>query len=256
MVLVVVAILGLVVGSFLNVVIWRVPRGESVVSPPSACPGCGSPIRARDNVPVLSWLVLRARCRACNARISSRYPLVEAATAVVFVLVVLRFGVSAVVPAYLYLGAIAVALALIDIDVKRLPNAIVLPAYVVLPVLLAFGSWGEGDWDALVRAAIGCATLYAFYFVAMIAYPGGMGFGDVKLAGVLGLALGWAGWGALIVGAFGAFLLGGVFSIGLLATRRAGRKSGIPFGPWMIVGAAVGVGYGEQLWSTYLDLMV
>lgn len=182
--------------------------------------------------------------------------MVEAGTAALFGLVVVRFGMSGALPAYLYLAAIGVALFLIDVDVKRLPNAIVLPAYVVLPILLAVASWIEGDWGAFVRALIGGAALYGFYFVAMVAYPGGMGFGDVKLAGVLGLALAWVGWGTLAIGAFSAFLLGGVFSIGLLVTGRADRKSGIPFGPWMIVGAALAVGWGESIWDAYLGLMV
>lgn len=250
-----VALLGLLVGSFLNVVIWRVPRGESVVRPPSACPGCARAISARDNIPVVSWVLLRGRCRGCKEPISVRYPLVEVGTAAAFAGVALRFGVTWSLPAFLYLAAICVALVLIDIDVHRLPDAIVLPAYVVLPLVLTLAAWAGGDWEALARAGIGGAGLYAFYFVAMVIYPGGMGFGDVKLAGVLGIALGWVGWGALVVGAFSAFLTGGVFSIALLLLRRADRKSGIPFGPWMIVGAAVGIGFGELLWSAYLGLM-
>lgn len=251
----IVAVFGLLIGSFLNVVIWRVPRGESFVSPPSACPACRARIKPQDNVPVVSWLLLRGRCRSCGEPISRRYPLVEAATAVVFALTFWRFGLSAALPAYLYLAAIGVALFMIDIDVKRLPNRIVLPAYVALPVLLALASWGTGDWGALLRAGIGGAILYGFYFVAMVIYPSGMGFGDVKLAGVLGMALGWVGWGALVIGAFGAFVLGGVFSVGLLALKKADRKSGIPFGPWMLLGAAVGLAWGEGLWSAYLGLM-
>lgn len=252
------AVLGLVVGSFLNVVVWRVPRGESVVHPPSACPACGHPVRRRDNVPVLSWLLLRGRCRDCAAPISVRYPLVEAATAVLFVLVTTRFVAEqpGALPAYGYLAAIGLALALIDLDTHKLPNAIVLPAYPVLVVLLVVAS-GLGDrWDALVPAAVGGAAMFAAYFAMSVLYPGGMGFGDVKLAGVLGLALGWLGWGSLVVGGFAAFLLGGVFSIGLIAAGRAGRRSGIPFGPWMILGAAVGVGWGEQLWAAYLDVVL
>lgn len=250
-----IGLLGLLVGSFLNVVVWRVPRGESVVRPPSACPGCKQPIAARDNVPVVSWVLLRGRCRGCKEPISPRYPLVEGATAVLFAATALRFGLTWSLPAFLYLAAICVALLLIDLDVRRLPDAIVLPAYVVLPVLLAVAAWAGDDWDALLRAGVGGAALYAFYFVAMVAYPGGMGFGDVKLAGVLGMALGWVGWGALVIGAFGAFLLGGVFSIVLLLARRADRKSGIPFGPWMIIGAALAIAWGEALWSAYLGLM-
>ncbi len=248
-------LLGLAVGSFLNVVVWRVPRGESVVRPPSACPRCGHPIRRRDNVPVLSWIRLRARCRDCGEPIPVRYPLVEAGTALVFALVLVRFGVTAAVPAYLYLGAVGVALALIDLDTHRLPDAIVLPSYPVLAILLTVASWAGGEWSSLLRAGIGGIGLLALYFLMLVIYPAGMGLGDVKLAGLLGMAMAWIGWGSLVVGAFGAFLLGGLFSIGLVVAGRATRKSGIPFGPWMLLGAAVGVAVGEELWPAYLGLI-
>jgi leader peptidase (prepilin peptidase)/N-methyltransferase len=253
-----VAILGLLIGSFLNVVIWRVPRGESIVSPPSACPRCGHMIRPRDNVPVVSWIVLRGRCRDCREPISVRYPLVEAGTGVVFGLTAWWTGATWALPAYLYLAGIAVALALIDLDTKRLPNAIVLPSYPVAIALLALASWSPGgtsDWQPLVRALLGCAALFAVYFVLMVVYPSGMGFGDVKLAGVVGLYLGWTGWDAVAVGWFAAFVLGGGYAIGLLATRRASRKSGIPFGPWLLLGAGVGLVSGAQVVGWYLGLL-
>jgi leader peptidase (prepilin peptidase)/N-methyltransferase len=252
------ALLGLAVGSFLNVVVWRVPRGGSVVRPPSACPRCAHPIRARDNVPVLSWLLLRGRCRDCAEPIAPRYPLVEAGTGVAFVAVTAVVGVSWVLPAALYLTAVAVALALIDLDVHRLPDAIVLPSYPVLAALLALASWNPGgvsDWGALLRAGLGGAGLLAFYLAAALIYPAGMGLGDVKLAGVLGMVLAWFGWGALAVGAFAAFLLGALFSVGLMVARRAGRKSGIPFGPWMLLGAFAGVAAGEPVAGWYLGLL-
>jgi leader peptidase (prepilin peptidase)/N-methyltransferase len=255
----VVVVLGLLIGSFLNVVIWRVPRAESVVSPPSACPACGHPIRARDNVPVLSWLLLRGRCRDCAAPISPRYPVVEAATAALFALVLLRFGWTWSLPAYLFLAAVAIALALIDLDFHRLPSSIVLPAYPVLAGLLLLATWNPGgpsDWGLLIPALIGCAALFGFYFALAVIRPGGMGMGDVRLAGLLGLALGWLGWGPLVFGAFAAFVLGGVYSLALLATRRASRKSGIPFGPWMLLGAAVGIGCGEVAWDAYLSVII
>lgn len=251
------AVLGLAIGSFLNVVVWRVPRGESVAHPPSACPRCGHRIRARDNVPVVSWLLLRGRCRDCGEPIAARYPLVEAGTGALFALLAAWIGWSWVLPAVLYLAAVAVALALIDLDVHRLPDAIVLPSYLVGAALLVLASWNPGgasDWGALVRAAIGGAALLVFYFAAALAYPAGMGLGDVKLAGVLGMYLAWFGWGAFAVGAFGAFLLGGLFALGLVVSRRAGRKSGIPFGPWMLAGAFVGIVVGEMAWSSYLGL--
>jgi leader peptidase (prepilin peptidase)/N-methyltransferase len=250
------ATLGLLVGSFLNVVVWRVPRGESVVSPPSACPGCGHAIRPRDNVPVVSWLLLRGRCRDCGATISARYPLVELATGALFALTAWRVGLTWALPAYLYLAAIAVALTLIDIDVRRLPNSIVLPSYVVAALLLLLPAAATGDWQAYLRALLGAAFLFAGYFALAFAYPAGMGFGDVKLAGVLGLYLGWLGWGELAVGAFLGFLLGGVWGVALLLARRAGRKSAIPFGPFMLGGALLAVFVGEAVSQAYVDVLI
>jgi leader peptidase (prepilin peptidase)/N-methyltransferase len=253
-VVVLVAALGLAVGSFLNVVVWRVPRGESVVRPGSACPGCGAAIRPRDNVPVLGWLLLRGRCRDCGMSISRRYPLVEAATAGLFVVMLLRFGVDPVLPAYLYLAAIGIALALIDIDVKRLPDALTLPSYPVAAVLLAVGSAGHGDVDSLVRAALGGAAMFAVYFALCFAYPAGMGFGDVKLSGLLGLYAAWLGWDVWAAGLLLGFFLGGFFGVALVLARRAGRKTAVPFGPFMLLGALVAILTGQQLVQGYLSL--
>jgi leader peptidase (prepilin peptidase)/N-methyltransferase len=249
--------LGLLVGSFLNVVVHRVPQGASVVRPRSACPACGAVIRPRDNVPVLSWLVLRGRCRDCGAPISARYPLVEVLAAALFVGVVLLFAPERpwAIPAFGYLASIGVALTLIDLEHHRLPDAIVLPSYAVMGGLLVLASWGGGDWPALARAGIGGLALWLFYFALMLVRQGGMGFGDVKLAGVLGAALAWLGWGSLAVGAFGAFLLGGGVALGMLVTRTAHRHTAIPFGPWMIAGAVLGVAVGEPVWSWYLGLL-
>jgi leader peptidase (prepilin peptidase) / N-methyltransferase len=251
---VVAGVVGLVIGSFLNVVIWRVPRHESIVSPPSHCPGCDAAIAPRDNVPVLSWLLLRGRCRHCHNRISVRYPLVEVATGALFALMVLRFGLAWELPAYLYLAAIAVALALIDVDVHRLPNAIVLPSYPVAAVLLLLPAVVEGRWDDVLGAAAGGVILFAFYFLLAFIYPAGMGFGDVKLAGVLGAYLGWLSWGALGVGAFLGFLLGGVLGALLMAVGRAGRKSKIPFGPFMLAGALIAIFAADPLVELYTGL--
>lgn len=276
LVVVSVGIFGLLVGSFLNVVVYRVPAGLSIVSPPSACPQCNSAIRPYDNIPVLSWMLLRGKCRDCANGISARYPLVELGTGIAFAVVALGVAVGVVstsstsgggsetaatvsgiltLIAFLYLAAVSIALALIDLDVHRLPNAIVLPSYIVGIVLLGTAGILNGDFEALIRAAIGMAALWVAYLLMALAYPGGMGFGDVKLAGVLGLFLGYLGWGQLAVGAFSAFLLGGLFAIGLVIARRANRKSGIPFGPWMLAGAWVGIFFGGSLWSSYLSLL-
>jgi leader peptidase (prepilin peptidase)/N-methyltransferase len=262
----IVGVLGLLVGSFLNVVIYRVPLGKSIVKPRSACPNCDEPIKPWDNVPVISWLLLRARCRMCGHPISARYPLVELGTGVLFAAVALRFAQPLTAPtavlvatalltvAFLYFVAIGVALAAIDLDTHRLPNAIVLPSYVVVAVLLTAASIVYGDYSQLLRAAIGGAVLFAAYLVMALVYPGGMGFGDVKLAGLIGLLLAFLGWGSLVVGAFAAFLLGGIFGVALLLFRKANRKSGIPFGPWMLAGAWLGIFIGERIWNWYLGL--
>jgi leader peptidase (prepilin peptidase)/N-methyltransferase len=261
--------LGLLIGSFLNVVVYRVPAGLSISSPPSACPGCHSPIKAYDNVPVVSWVALRGRCRSCRTAISARYPIVELATGGFFALVAAVVWPWTAVPteaaplvaallelvAFLWLAGASVALAIIDVEHHRLPDAIVLPSYAVGLVLLGASSALSGEWDALLRGVVGMAALFVFYLALALVKPGAMGLGDVKLAGVLGLWLGWLGWGELVVGAFAAFLLGGLFSIVLLATRRAQRTGGIPFGPWMLAGAWVGVLVGGTVAASYLQLL-
>lgn len=250
-------VVGLAVGSFLNVVIYRVPADESVVSPPSRCPSCGIPIRPRHNIPILGWLALRGRCHDCTAPISVRYPLVEAATGLLFVAVtwrLLALDLPSALPAYLYLAAVGIALAMIDIDVKRLPDAIVLPSYPVVAILLTIAALGAGDWWPLARAAIGAVAMFTFYFALAFAYPAGMGFGDVKLAGVLGGLMGYLSWSALILSTFGAFLLGAIVGVALIAVRRGGRKTAIPFGPFMIAAALITLFAGGWLADGYLRL--
>ena len=248
------AVLGLLVGSFLNVVVWRVPRGESVVRPASACPGCGSPVRPRDNVPVVSWSLLRGRCRDCGARVSARYPAVEAGTAVLFAVMAARIGPDPVLPAYLYLAAVGLALALIDLDHKRLPDALTLPSYPVGVALLGGAALAGSDSGSLLRALAGGAALFAFYFALCFAYPAGMGFGDVKLAGVLGLFTAWLGWGPWAVGLFLGFVLGGLVGVAVVVAGRGGRKTALPFGPFMLLGALVAVLAGQQLADGYRSL--
>ena len=247
-------VLGLAIGSFLNVVIYRVPANVSIVSPPSRCQSCGSEIHNRHNIPILGWLVLRGRCFACKAPISPRYPLVEAATAVLFAVMALRFGLDPVLPAYLYLAAVGLALALIDLDCKRLPDALTLPSYPVAAVLLGVAALLGSDSGDFLKALLGGAAMFAAYFALCFAYPAGMGFGDVKLAGVLGMYTAWLGWGAWAVGLFLGFLLGGVFGVALMAAKRGGRKTAVPFGPFMLLGALLAVLVGPELARGYADL--
>jgi leader peptidase (prepilin peptidase)/N-methyltransferase len=245
-----VGVLGLAIGSFLNVVVHRVPLGVSVVSPPSRCPSCGSGIRARHNVPVAGWLLLRGRCADCATSIPLRYPLVELLTGALFVLVAwrsLQLGQQAALPALLVFTAVGVALSGIDLATRRLPDVLVLPAYPVLAVLVAGACALRSDWDPLFRAGLGAVVLFAFFFALAAVSPRSMGFGDVKLAGVIGLVLGYFSWWTLIAGAFAGFLLGAVVGVGLMLAGTAGRKTAIPFGPFMIAGALLALWIGNAV---------
>lgn len=243
--------------------IHRVPRGESIVSPPSTCPKCGHQVRNRHNIPVLGWLILHGRCADCGEPISARYPIVELGTGVLFAVVALRVSTSStsegagtaggwvLLAAYLFFAAISVALAGIDLDVRRLPDVIVLPSYPVLGALLAL----DGHPHALVRAVIGAAGLFAFYFVIAFAAPGAMGFGDVKVAGLIGAMTAYLSWGTLLAGAFGGFLFGALTGVLLMAAKRAGRKSALPFGPFMLLGAWAAILGAGHLGDAYLSLL-
>ena len=251
----VVGVVGLAVGSFVNVVIHRVPRDESLVRPGSHCPHCGAAVRRRHNVPVLGWLLLRGRCADCSTPIGVRYPLVEVGTAALFVAVTARFGLSPELPAYLYLAAIAVALTVIDLDVQRLPDRIVLPSYGIAVLLLLPAAVAGPGWGSAARGLAAAALLYALYWL-LSRVPRGMGMGDVKLAPLLGLYLGWLGWSSLAVGAFAGFLLGGIVGALLLLTRVAHRRSRIPFGPFMLAGAFLAVFAGAPIAGWYSSLLI
>ena len=256
--LAIVFVYGVVIGSFLNVVIYRVPRSESLLRPGSHCPSCNAPIRAQHNVPVLAWLMLRGRCADCRTRIPVRYPLVELGTGVAFVAVSARLAqlhlVSAV-PAFLWFTAIGIALSAIDLDVRRLPNAIVLPSYPVLAVALTGSAWWQHDWWSLARAGIGAAALLAFFFTVVLIHPAGMGLGDVKLSGLIGAVLGYLSWTALVFGAFLGFLLGAVVGVVVIATGRGTRKSALPFGPFMILGAMLALFLAGPIAALHLGVL-
>lgn len=247
-------VVGLVVGSFLNVIVYRIPAGLSVVRPPSACPSCDTPIKPYDNLPLLSWLLLRGRCRSCGTNISIRYPLVEAATAVLFLATYLIVGLDWTVIGYIWFVAVTFALALIDFDTKRIPNRILLPGVVVGAVLLGAGALADGEVGAYGRSWLAALAYFAGFLVLALIVPAGFGMGDVKLAFFLGMFVGFVSWQALAVAVFGAVFIGGGVSILLLASRRVGRKDAIPFGPSMVAGAWLAIAFGNQIAGVYLGL--
>ena len=262
---------GAIIGSFLNVVIWRVPRGESLL-PASHCPACDAAIRPWQNVPVLSWIALRGRCASCRAKISVRYPLVEFATGLAFAAVTWWSVTSAVsahvigaspaaavavwlaLAAYLWFAAASITLTMIDLEHRRLPTAIVAPTGIVVGALLTAAALLTQDWPRLVSTLSGSAILFALYLVIALIAPRGIGGGDVKLAPVLGAPLGFLGWGALAVGGFAGFLLGALAGLVLIAAGRATRRTALPFGPFMLAGAWIGLVAGPWLMTAYLSL--
>jgi leader peptidase (prepilin peptidase)/N-methyltransferase len=246
--------LGLVFGSFANVVIHRVPRRESIVRPASRCPSCGTPIPPRDNLPVVSWLLLRGRCRSCQAPIPLRYPAVELTMGCLWFLVAWRLWSSHLawaLPAYLALAFVCVVLTVIDATTKLLPNRITYPSFPLIGGLLLVASAATGQYGRLGRGLIAALVVGACFFMLALVSPRGMGLGDVKLAPTLALALGWLSWSAVAVGIFSAFLLGGLVGVGAMVLLRMSRKSLLPFGPWLAVGAMIGVLVGAQLAGWY-----
>jgi leader peptidase (prepilin peptidase)/N-methyltransferase len=249
MAVIVAGLYGLVIGSFLNVVIHRVPEKRSVVRPPSACPRCGSRISARDNVPVVSWLLLRGRCRSCAAPIPVRYPLVELLTGVLFALVALRFGWSPTLPAMLIFVAGLVALAFCDLDRLVLPKRIVYATAILVGVALLSAAAGTGQWHrALVAVACAAAGLVVFRLIYFIS-PRAMGFGDVRLAPLISGTLGWLGVGYALMGFLLANILGVVIGLALIVGRRATRGTRLPYGVFLAAGAMLALPLGGMLHS-------
>jgi leader peptidase (prepilin peptidase)/N-methyltransferase len=245
-------LLGLAVGSFGNVVAHRVPLERSVVHPGSACPQCDHPLSWRDNIPIISWLLLWGRCRHCGARISARYPIVEVATGGLFAATALVIGAAWVLPAYLWFVGVTVVLTLTDLDHKLIPNRILFPGSAAGAVLLGVGAFIDAEPASFLRALLGATAYFgALLAVALIA-KGGFGFGDVKLAWFLGLYSAYLGWSELLVATFVPFAVGGVVSIFLLVTRIKGRKDAIPFGPYMVIGAYIAIAAGRQITDWYL----
>jgi leader peptidase (prepilin peptidase)/N-methyltransferase len=244
---------GLAIGSFLTVVVDRVPKKESIVSPRSRCPKCGVEIRTRDNIPVVSWLLLGGKCRNCRARISARYPLLEAATAASFAGVAVVYPPIYLIVMLCAFCAVMLAVGAIDLELKIIPNKITYPAFPAFALAIVVG-WALGQDLDPPRALIG-TLLYggAFLLIAIIA-PRGLGMGDVKLTGLIGLVMGSLGLAYVGVAAGAAILLGGLGGI-LALIGGKGRKSAIPFGPFLTAGALVAVFWGQRIADWYLRRM-
>lgn len=248
-------VLGLAVGSFLNVVVHRVPAGLSVVSPPSACPGCSHEVRPRDNIPVVSWVLLRGRCRDCAMPISGRYPLVEAVTGAAFAFTAWRLSDPLLLAAALVVVAAGIALALIDLEHGRLPFAITGAAAVLVAVVLVVGLVAGAGLDLGV-VALSAAIWFALYGGIWFLTAGrGMGLGDVALAPLLGVVLGLWGLGPSLVGLMGGFAVGAVVVLALMAWGRMRRGTAVPHGPFMLAGAAIGLFAGVPIAETYLRVV-
>jgi leader peptidase (prepilin peptidase)/N-methyltransferase len=252
------ALLGLAVGSFLNVVIHRVPRKESVVSPRSRCPGCGTELANRDNVPVVSWLLLRGRCRTCSEPISGRYPAVEVLTAVVFAAVGAAIAALdggdqlGAVPLFLVLAGVLVAVSFIDIEHFLVPNKVLIAgSATATPFLVLAALTADEGGERLVRSLLGVLAAGGALLVLNLISPRGMGMGDVKLAAFEGAFLGWLGWGHVFLGLFLGFLLGSVGGLTLIALRLRTRKDHIPFAPFLAAGALLTVVLGDALLDIY-----
>jgi leader peptidase (prepilin peptidase)/N-methyltransferase len=242
---------GLAIGSFLNVVIYRVPLGMSVVTPASACPNCKAAVAPRDNIPVASWLLLRGRCRQCQSPISARYPAVEALTAILFTLTAVRFGASWTLPAELLFVGGLIALAAVDLERYLLPRAILYPTLALVALGLITAAGATDHWTRLGVAVLCGAGAFAIFFAVNTIRPAWMGFGDVRLAALLGLALGWLGPWYLVIGFMTANLAGAAVGLTLMFAGKANRTTPLPYGVFLGAGSVVALLVGGPVISWY-----
>jgi leader peptidase (prepilin peptidase)/N-methyltransferase len=249
------ALLGLAVGSFLNVVISRVPDGAPVIPPRSTCPQCGAVLANRDSIPVLSWLLLRGRCRNCSSAISVRYPMVEVVTAITWAglaAYAMTYDTLGLLPLMLCASGILISLFVIDLGHKRLPDPLTFLMYPVAVIGLAIDGLASGNWP--IGSALLGAVIWLLPIGGIWVLSGGraMGMGDVKLVPALGLILGWVGVGSAVVGLVSGWLIGAVVAIVLILGRRARSGTSIPFGPFLIAGFAIGMVAGAALSDAYM----
>lgn len=250
-------VFGLVFGSFLNAVIYRVPRKESL-NTRSHCTTCGKPILWYQNIPLLSWIVLRGRCHNCHEKISVRYPIIELLTALLWVAVTAKFfsedlGSFFLTLGLLYFLTVSIALAFIDAEKMILPNVLTFQTYVVVPILFTISCFFSSNWGALLSALITAVVFCLVYFTIFMVKPGYLGFGDVKLSLIVGFILGFFGIGVSIFGFFAPFLLAMFYVIPILFLKKKGKKSQIPFGPWIILGTWFSLFFGDFIVNLYLQ---
>jgi leader peptidase (prepilin peptidase)/N-methyltransferase len=245
-------ILGAILGSFFNVVIYRVPRGESIIRPPSACPACGTRLRVWDNIPLLGYLALRGRCRYCAAPISPRYVIVEALSGLLPVLLFMRFGATAPFWVFWPLSYVLLVLSFVDLDLRILPDKVTLPG-IVIGLAVAPLAGLLGFWESVIGVLVGGGALYLIGILGqLLLKKESMGGGDVKLAAMLGAFLGWQ---MIVVALFIAFLTGAIVGITVMSMRRDEWDHAIPFGPFIALGAIASILWGGPVLAWYSALL-
>jgi len=250
---VVVFLFGLVLGSFDNVAIFRIPEGKSLWAPRSFCPNCGYTIAWYDNIPVVSYLVLRGRCRNCSKSISWRYPLVELVSGLLFLAVFAKVGFqwTAELLPYLFMVTVLIIVSAIDLQQQIIPNKVMYPSIVVALVAMGIVSLVRGDYHIITDSLVGFAVIAVPWALLSLVFPRGFGMGDAKLAAFTGTILGWR---SELIGFFIGIFLGAVAGVILMAGGKKGRKSRIPFGPFLAAGAFVALFWGQAIWDAYLSL--
>jgi len=246
-------LLGLIFGSFGTVVAYRVPRRASIVYGRSRCPNCDRQLRAIENIPVVSYVLQRGRCRGCGTAISIRYPLIELATGALFALAAAKFGLTIEGVVFAACFWVLVVLSVIDLEHRLLPDRIVYPAFVAAWVGLTVAAVVDDDLDRLLDAALGAVVFGGFFFIVAFLFPAGMGGGDVKLAFVLGTFTGYlGGMGVTLVGMFLSFALGSIVGVAVMLVGGGGRKTMVPFGPFLALGTIISIFVGQSIVDWYV----
>lgn len=257
-----IALLGLVMGCFLNVCIYRIPEKQSIINPPSHCTSCGTRLKPLDLVPVFSYLFLRGRCRYCGKKVSARYPIVEGLTAAVFVLLYYRLSLSVEFIAAAFLSVLLIGIFFIDLDYKVIPNGFILTglaggtALFICNIFREVSFYGDRAWyNPVLGMVTGAGALILVSFVGLLIYrtDEAMGMGDIKLLAVVGLFLGWR---LTIAGIFLAIIFAAVFSLALILMKKHNRKSRIAFGPFIAMGTILAMTYGWNIIDFYFGLIV